>query len=321
MGRKRKGFVTLNMLVGALLIVSAVGVGGAATDWTFDPDQAFAATGGGPGDSENRGSGTSTKDRQGYSFETGEIKASVYNQALDSRAQVAVDVHYQVSESVTTVLSSASDRVKLGDFNAGEEVSLVAFNSSDYFYSEMKEVTVDEPIKRPNLDTYKPISSSNVVLDVFGENDNKNPSSISLGADDSYTFEDLKVAADASDRTYNPKIVAFKYSDNISEVVYSSEDIKEMESVPDSLSNYDQAFIAFDAKKGEPLLMERESENTGQFTVVSDKDSDPASESLDIAVKDSALHLTDEGTWKYAVEDSSDNDVGVSDVTKSIPIS
>jgi len=259
-------------------------------------------------------------DQVSYDFDTADIMAAVYDQAPNDRTQVAAEVHYSVSDSTSTTSVGSTGRTDLGDFNPGETVDVIAFNDSDYFYAEEQTVTTDQPIKRPNLDVWKPISSGNVALDLFDETNSKNPGSISLGADDSYTFENLQVVADAADRTYNPQVVAFKYSDNISEVSFSDSSITEMDSVPESLSDYDQAFMAFEATEGEPLLLERETAKTGRFTVVSDQSSDPSGENLDIAVKDYALHTNDQGNWEYAVEDSNDNDEGVSDVTKTVTV-
>lgn len=302
--------VSNKTLIGVLLIFTVGVVYGGATGWTFQPDALSASGpgGGGGGDAD-------------FNFEDSDIKAAVFDEAADSQTQVAADVHYEVGGTVSTVGVAASDRTSLGTFNPGESVEMVAFNdSSDYFYAETQTVTADEKIKRVNLNVWKPISSGNVALDVYDETNSKNPSSISLGADDSYTFEDLKVTADAADRTYNPQVVAVKYSENISEVTFSDDGVTEMESVPDSLDNYDQAFKVFGATEGEPVLQERQTASAGKFTVVSDKDNDPASTSLDIATKDLALHLNDNGEYEYAIEDSNGNDEGVSDVTTSVTI-
>lgn len=301
--------VNQKTILTGILVVLVAGIYGSATGWTFQPSSLSAAGGGGGGGGAD------------FNFEESTINAAVFDEAADSQTQVAADVHYEVGGTVTTVGVAATDRTTLGNFNPGESVEMVAFNdSSDYFYAETKTVTADEKIKRPNLKVWKPISSGNVALDVYDETNSKNPSSISLGADDSYTFEDLKVTADAADRTYNPQVVAVKYSENISEVTFNDDGISEMESVPDSLDSYDQAFMVFDATEGEPVLQERQTASAGKFTVVSDKDNDPSSTSLDIAVKDLALHLNDNGEYEYAIEDGNGNDEGVSDVTTSVSI-
>jgi hypothetical protein len=251
------------------------------------------------------------------------VELAAYDETASSQTQVAADIHvWRTGDSfyLGSKTGSTTDRTSFSSLVTGQEFKAVAFNDQ-YPYAAPITKKVDAETVLGNLKSYEGVSTSNIVTEVKDENGDTLSSAISLGSEEQYALSGLNVEVSNNNVGYNPKVIAVEYTENISSVEMPG--ATEVE-VPDSAlgGNADAAFVpgSFNPQQGEPFLTGWESAETGNIVVTADQDGTSSSDSLDIAVLDSAAYITQSDKFAYGVNDdaSTANDVGIAEITETV---
>lgn len=263
-----------------------------------------------------------------------DLSIASFDQAADTSTQTAADNYAWRDNDERIYLGSndgsSSSRTSYSNFVIGDSFQAVAFNSGeDFDYGTPVSGAVDSENELKNLDVWKGAGTGDLTAEIY--NDGSTTTDIStLGSGEQAAIDYLKLKLDASNKAYNPSVVAFKLPSGTN---ISSIDMPDAESVevPDSLgTDYDYAFKLSSVTVGgesvsvpsrEPVMSEWDSMQTGKVVFEADSDG-TIGETVTVAYLDHAPFIDTTDELAYGVEDdtSSPSDVGVEKKTDTLTV-
>jgi hypothetical protein len=197
------------------------------------------------------------------------------------------------------------------DENADYTVRVVDDDGSDSddIYHASKEVTTGEATERFVIDGDR---QGSISLNVEEDSGTEDDSTLELnpGKTDTVTLE---IEENSGDAVINEPAVFVKTNDSsvVSEISLASG--SEITSDVDRLSSYDDGYVV-----GVDQIADFGSESVDVRVTADDSASSDAT--VTMAVVDGDEFQTDQDTWEFGYEDSSDNDIRLSDSTASVTV-
>ncbi len=256
----------------------------------------------------------SVKAYDGESASNSQVSTTAYYWVASWDSSANAYGEYEYGGAITT---NASVSVSITDVNVGDQVKLIAFDST-YTYGEEVVMTIEAVNDRVTLDVYKASTSQTITF--YDENGNvvtNTTSGVTVGTTN-YIFEKIRITNTDDYSRIVPRAIGFDYveASNISEVRVSG---------LTEISDFNVKLLSgvehwYDLS-GNILNNDITRFDTGSVTISPDGDN-VASETLTVYVKDLAPYITEDKKLAYAVQDDTTNkaDVGISDLSQAITL-